>query len=217
MRQGVRGDTDHLAGARRDDGAAEQPAAVVVDAHEAVGLLVDDCAIDLRQRNRDRLPVVGADMRDFRIGVRAPRDDERAGALAAEKQRVLDDDPRQRVGGVRELERRADVPRREDPAVRRAQVIVDDDALRVERDAGGGEIERLDVRRAADGDEKPLERVTRLRRRRRACSRTSPAADETRAIVAPSRSVTPSAASRLRHDGRGVGDPRWAEPAPRDR
>ena len=129
-------------------------------------------------------PVVGADVRDLGIGVRAPRDDQRARALAAEEQRVLDDDARQRIGGVGELERRADVAGREDPAVRRAQVIVDGDAVVVEGDAGGAR-DRA-PRRSACG------------RRRRAADRHGRAACATAVELQPEPSRAADETSRDR-------------------
>src|SRR5262249_16051884 len=55
------------------------------------------------------LVFVQADVGDLRVRVSTPWDGQRAGAGATFEQGVLDDDARHGVGGVRELEARADV------------------------------------------------------------------------------------------------------------
>src|SRR5687768_1308057 len=146
----------------RHDSTPAQAAFLVVYAHEPVRLIVDDGAIDLRQGDRDgvqpfgRLRDVGfrhADVCDFRIGVRDPRNDEGARLPAAVEQRVLNDDARHGIGGVRELERGADVTGRVHPWVRRLETVVDLHALRGGGYAGRVESQAVDVRRAAGGDE----------------------------------------------------------------
>jgi hypothetical protein len=72
-------------------------------------------------------------------------------------QQVVRHDPRLVVGHVLELERRADVPQGEHAVRRGALVLVDDDpAVRVGRDAGGGQIEPVAVRPPPGGDEQQI-------------------------------------------------------------
>ena len=130
-----------------------------------------------------------------------------AGALAAEEERVLDDDAGREVGGVGELPARAHVAGGVDARVGRAQVVVDVDArARVVRDADRLQAEPVDVRRAAgadqdlvDGDARPLAGALvvdhALARRARS----------TRSITAPVISSHAVAPQRGRHDRRGVG------------
>jgi hypothetical protein len=54
MRQRVRRLADHVAGVRGDDRATPDTAALVVDGHESLCLVVNDGAVDVGQRNRDR-------------------------------------------------------------------------------------------------------------------------------------------------------------------
>ena len=98
-------------------------------------------------------------------------------------QQVVRHDPRLVVGDVLELERRADVPQGEHAVDRGALVLVDDDpAVRVGRDAGGGQVEagRRSAagqwRRAAGRRGRPRRRPGRARpRRRRGVTRTGSA------------------------------------------
>ena len=137
------------------------------------------------------------DVGDFRIGVRAPRQDERARAGAAEEERVLDDDARLEVGVVGELVRRAHVPRRVDARVRGAQAVVDGHPrARVVGDADRLEAEPLDVGRAADADQDRVHREALERRRRRSReSRAPPALARCARRGSRARGRTPSRAS----------------------
>src|SRR5258708_3410123 len=154
--------SDHLAGMRGDDRAAEQPSAFVVHAHEAVAFLVDDRAIDLGQWDGNRFDTatmdarvafIHADVRDLGIGVRAPRDDDRTGATTTIEQGVLNDHPRHDVGGVRELELRAHVAGRIDATIRRLEPIVHDNALLRSGHSRCIEAEAFDVGCASSGYE----------------------------------------------------------------
>ena len=95
-------------------------------------LSVDDRAIDVGQADGNRLGagpsrLAGrhAHVRQFRKRVGRPRNDQGAGTPPAMKQRILNDDAGHGVGCVREMERRADVARRINAVIRRAQPIVD--------------------------------------------------------------------------------------------
>ncbi len=162
MRERVHRLANHLASVRRDDRAAQQPAVVVMHAYEPPGLVVDDGAIHVGEIDRDRLDTVSetagllpvqSHMGDLRVGVRTPRNDERAGAPPAEEQRVLNGNPRHRIRGMRELELRADVARGVDPVVGSAQSVVDGDSLFRVRDTCRRQIELLDVWSSSGRDE----------------------------------------------------------------
>ena len=122
-----------------------------------------------RDAARGRLALVEPDVRDLRVGVRAPGHGERARAGPAEEERVLDDDARLAVGGVRELVRRAHVAGGVDPRVRRPQPVVDAHArARVVGDARpprGRAPRRWARGRRRRGSRRP--RVARRRRRAR--------------------------------------------------
>ena len=93
-------------------------------------------------------------MSDFRISVRTPGDGESARLHATEEQGVLNGDPGQGIGGMSELEARADIARGEDTTVRRLKTIIDGNALfLVIFDSGGIKAQSLNVRRASDADE----------------------------------------------------------------
>ena len=164
-RDGIADLTDHLAGMRRHDRAAEQASTLVMHPDESVGLVIQDGAIDLRQRHRDRLDsrpalfcILGreADVRHLRVRVGAPRNRQRAGFPPPEEQRVLNDDTRGRVGDVRELESGAHVACSVHAAVARAEPVVNHDAARSGSNAGARQVETVNVRRAAGGDEQPI-------------------------------------------------------------
>ena len=155
MLQRIRGKANHLAGPRRDDRASEHPPPRMVDPHEPVAFLIHDSAIDLVERDGDRLDLVPVapgrirqptDVRNFGVGVGAPGDHQRARAGAAEKERVLNHDARRRIGRMGELERRADVAGREDARVRCPQAVVDGHTVLAGGDAGRCQIEAFDVR-----------------------------------------------------------------------
>ena len=84
-----------------------------VDLEEALGLAIEEGAVALRLLDRVRVDGhalrlgvlrIQTHVRDLGVGIGAPRDRERAGALAPEEERILDDDARGCVGGMRELE-----------------------------------------------------------------------------------------------------------------
>ena len=100
-----------------------------------------------------------ADVRDLRIGERAPWDDELAQSLPPEKQRVADRHACGRVGRVRVPVLETDVARGVDSAIRRAQEVVDANAgHRIVLDAGRLEIHSLDVRQPPDAGEDRIDR-----------------------------------------------------------
>src|SRR5205085_1421611 len=99
-----------------------------VDFHEAVRLAVENGAIDpahlLRKRvhgdaPRFRLARVETDMGNLRIGVGTPGDRQGARLAAAEEERILKGEARQRIGGMGELETRANVARGKDATITR--------------------------------------------------------------------------------------------------
>src|SRR5687768_3177999 len=104
----------------RNDRRSENPIGAFADVNldEAVLLAVDERPIYLTHRYREgldadplRTGLVGiqSDVGDLGIGIRARRDGERAQALAAEKERVLNDDACRCVGGVRKAAFQANV------------------------------------------------------------------------------------------------------------
>jgi hypothetical protein len=112
---------DHLAGMPRDERRPDDRVLALPDVHleEAFGSPVEHGPVALRlldrvgvDRHALRLGVlrVEADVGDFRVGVGAPGNRQRAGTLAPEEERVLDDDARHGVGGVGELVARAMSP-----------------------------------------------------------------------------------------------------------
>ncbi len=125
---------------RRDDRGADDHARAAprVNPHESVGRAIGDRAVHGRQWLRVRIDVDPAlaglalrqpDVRDLGIGIGAPRHRQFAQAAPTERahgeQRVLDDDPRRGIGGVRKLPRQADVAAGVDARVRRSQEVVD--------------------------------------------------------------------------------------------
>jgi hypothetical protein len=167
VRHGIRDLADHLAGVRRDDRAAAKASALVVYPHEPVRPVVHDGAIDFGERHVDRpqppagardVPARHADVRQFGIGVGHPRDDERARLLPAEEERILNRDPRQRVGGVGELVPGAHVARGKHAPIRRPQPIVHRHALFRRVDAGRLQTQVFDVGRPAGRHEDRISR-----------------------------------------------------------
>ena len=145
---------NEVSGVRGHDGAPPNATALVVDAHEAVGLLVDDRTIDLVERNRDGRQASPAGLlgRDAHVcelgaGVGAPGNHQRRRATTAEEQRILNDEPRGGIRGVSELVRRGDVAGGVHTRVRRAQPVVDLDALPSGSNARRVEVQPFDVRR----------------------------------------------------------------------
>ena len=160
---------DQVAGLGRDDRRAQDPirTALHEDASESGVLAVEYRPVHLGERLGERLDrdvlrmrvgLVHSDVRDLRLGVRAPGDDQAVGRPAPQSERmrkkgVLDEDLRHRVGGMGELEGEADVARGVDARVARAKVAVHRDAGPVVRDAGGAETEALDIGGATGADE----------------------------------------------------------------
>mmetsp|Transcript_27423 Transcript_27423/g.88127 ORF Transcript_27423/g.88127 Transcript_27423/m.88127 type:complete len:233 (+) Transcript_27423:241-939(+) len=66
---------------------------------------------------RIQVALVQSDMRNFRLGVGAPRDEHAAEALAPKEEGVADNHPRHEVADMGELIRRADVTHSEDALV----------------------------------------------------------------------------------------------------
>ncbi len=92
-------------------------------------------------------------MRNLRLGVRAPGNDEGGCRLASEEQRVLKSNPRHRVRRMGELVRGADVARRVDSVVGGAKPVVDLHAGLIELHSRGFEVQSLDVRCASNTHE----------------------------------------------------------------
>ena len=137
-----------------------------MDAHEALGLAIENRAVHLAQLLREcfdldalglRVLFVKADVGDFRRRVGRPRDDEGTHLGAAFEQRVLYDDARHEIRRVRELIRRADVAAGIDARVGGLQSVVDLHAFLVELDADGFESESLDIGSAPDSHEKLID------------------------------------------------------------
>ena len=156
---------DHFAGVAGDDGRAENLVAALLDVNldealvvavgaAAVGLAdgldegVDLDALFLRARR------VEAHVRDLRIGVGGPGDDE-VGRLAVGdgEECVLQHDAGGGVGGVGELVLERDVAGGVDVGVGGLQLVVDGDAFGVGFDARGVQVQAVDVGRATDGEE----------------------------------------------------------------
>src|SRR6266851_2803562 len=102
-----------------DNRGSENPVSLWTDnhLHEAFGLAVEYSSVHISQFLRERTEpdsalccfvVVEADVSDLRVGVGAPGNGQGAGFCPPFEQGVLDDDARHGVGGVRELETRAD-------------------------------------------------------------------------------------------------------------
>jgi hypothetical protein len=167
VRHGERDLAEDVAGARRDEGGAEDAVAAArhVHAEEAVLGAVEHRAVVLGEGNGDRVvrravvrQLVGraADVRHLGARVRAPGQDEPAALAAPEaaEEGVGHGEARHGVGGVREARPAGDaVADGEDARVRRAEAVVDDDAVIDDLHAGDVEGERLDVRASPGGDE----------------------------------------------------------------
>ena len=158
---------------------------------------------------RSRVALVEADVGDLGIGVGAPGHVQGAEPLAAEEERVLDDDAGGEVGGVGELPVHADVAGGEDARVGGAQVVVDLHAApRVVRDADRLETETVDVGRAAGADEDLVDAhlvlaVAGWRTRRTTCRGRRARASSSSARRAPGG--RPRAANGALHDLGRVG------------
>src|ERR1043166_3061913 len=126
--------------------------------HKAFGIAVGDRTIHFLERlnvsvERDaallRFVFVKADVRNFRLGVSAPRHRERAQFFSAEKERVLDDDARRKIRRVCELPIHANIARGEDAWIGRAQVFVHAHAvLAIEFHPDALEVQAVDIRSA---------------------------------------------------------------------
>jgi hypothetical protein len=108
---------------------------------------------------RAGLGLAQSDAGDLGIGVGAPGDREGARFLPAEEQGVLQSDPGESVGRVRELETRTNVARRENAAIARLQPVVDQDARPgVESHAGLLQVQAVHDRASADCDQDGVRR-----------------------------------------------------------
>src|SRR3984893_8049138 len=131
---------DHLTRVPRHHGGAEDAIAPRpdVDLDEAVRVAIEDRPVHMGHRLREvlhvdavrlRLGLVEPDVGDLRVRVGTPGDDQGAGPGPPEEEGVLEDDAGHGVGGVGELEARADVAGGEDAAIRRLQPVVHLDPL----------------------------------------------------------------------------------------
>jgi hypothetical protein len=144
--------------------------------------------------------LVHSDVSDFGIGVSAPRNRERAGLLAAEEERVLNDDASQGIRHVRELEARAYIARGVNVRIGRSQSVINANALfRVEVDAGGLEAHVFDIWQATSADKDSIDDDIRpaLDPQCLACSALLDAE-----YLGPSQNLDPIAPQR-RFDNRG--------------
>src|SRR5439155_2883483 len=155
---------DRLAGVAGDQRGAQDAsaAALEMEAREPLRPTLEHGAVDLLEGHREGGDVVAplaglrlrpADVRDLRLGVRAPRDDDRAHRLPAEEERLPEHAASPGVGRVGELVAGADVPRGVDAGVRGAEAIVDDQPRPLVAHTRGLEAESLDVGNPADGEE----------------------------------------------------------------
>src|SRR2546428_7422433 len=119
---GQRNFADHIAGMARDDGGAKDLVRpfLYLDFYKSSLLAVRNGSIDVGHRYekgpyRDPFftgfSLVQPHMRNFRVGVGAPRDYKRADFLASEEQSILHHDARGSLGRMSELVRKANVAR----------------------------------------------------------------------------------------------------------
>ena len=97
-------------------------------------------------------------MRDFRLRVGAPRDNQRIGARISQaqrmgKERILNDDLRHRICRMRKLQRETNIARRKDERTRGLQSCIYLDAVRrVVCDADPIQFKAFNIGGAADAD-----------------------------------------------------------------
>ena len=104
-----------------------------------------------------RLLLRQADARQLRVGEDRRGQDGVVRSRAVRSEHVVDREPRLVLRHGRELRDAVDVARGPDSRRARPHPVVDDDAQLRGRDAGGGEVELLDVRDAPRGEQDPLD------------------------------------------------------------
>ena len=219
-----------LARVAADDRGAEDAVAALrhVDLDEALLLAVGRGAVHLREGRRVGVELDARAARRrarrgrrarLRVGVGAPRHHEGRELAAADEERVLHDDLRRGVGGVGELPGHADVARRVDARVGRAQPVVDPDAAPRRRTAtpaaSSPRPSTLGARPGADQDLVDRDRARRGRRRAsRGASFAAPrrldaleACSRARARRRPARARAARSRRRRRPRARGVRRP----------
>ncbi len=151
----------HVPGVLGHQRGAEDPVAPLLEVQTQKTLLgaVQQRPVHLLERQGEGLHLeaplasvllVHADVGDLGAGVGAPGHHQVAGLGAAEEERVLDGDARQRVGGVGELVAAGDIADREDAPVGGAKAIVHGDSLPIELDARLLQTDPFHVRGPAD-------------------------------------------------------------------
>src|SRR5216683_2257124 len=104
----------------RNQGRAEDAPALLlgVDAGESLVIAIEHSAVhfvEAHGESRESQALISsllfekADVGDFRIGVRAPRDDQSTRLLTTEEERVLQNRARHGIRGMRELVDRTDI------------------------------------------------------------------------------------------------------------
>ncbi len=165
---------DEVTGLVRDDGRAHDvvSASPQMNLYESADFSVGDGTIngpevDAYRVQWDvlvaRILYAQPDVRDLRVCVNTTRNDQSGDSLAPHEERVLEYDARRGVCHVRVLPFRADISRRVDAGVRRAQEVVDVySGLLIPPDVALLQIEFPNVGNASSADEQVVERFPRF-------------------------------------------------------